>query len=783
MHSPIVVQLIDADCSSNLLEITYIRNYASDTYSESWNLYLPDTSTVLYSSEQFPIIGTTTGTICVQRTPSLQYDLEMISTTTTSKSSLAFQGTYENRVFKSSWKLGRIRLSFYTPVDHEMSWFWTSNYSPDWKTCSTDSWSLTTGTSISSDSVIYFRRSFTGLSNMAAYESQFYYRDGIIAYLNGYEIYRDNMGTGPILPSSKPISSYSSYSYHGVIRNGYDVSESECILSVEIHLPQSVSIQFHSWLSIYASSMPISQTENCYPVPVNHVTYGYYMSLDYLHDYVLDTLVYITYLATDIFFAYEINRAQVNKWEVYEGGGYCPASKATMEGRMTGNDTWTRLRPSFPLRVDELGYYYFSFTQYDYRSYPLYRFTPTDSSCTPVYFWELHPLTCYERYSIQRTLNIYDMTYSLTIGQQVNIVASNADAVGCMSDPSLPGGLAFHECSIVGSPTESVTDLMIQVYWQDDYGTMSQQVTISVTAVDIPKKKSSSLYFVLLGVIIVVLVILLWFGCRSKKKKLPKKSNPSTQPNGSEKVVPPPVPPVVPSSSNSGNVPPNGKGTVPICIPADVPASVQAGIPSVPTGTAMSVPAGGPASIPSVPANVPMKVPASILVNVPPSVPMRNPISTPVTTPMRAPLGSPVTAPLGSPVTAPLGSPISVPIGSPIRAAARSPASIPILAYTNPPIGTPNNYPPSIPRSNSHNSPISSRINPNMNIPTFAPTAISSPVSLQPPSSPSLTTASGHLQSKRSNQGDQVIIDKNGNRINIGSLSTKEVLDLMRNND
>ena len=519
MHSPIVVQLIDADCSSNLLEITYIRNYASDTYSESWNLYLPDTSTVLYSSEQFPIIGTTTGTICVQRTPSLQYDLEMISTTTTSKSSLAFQGTYENRVFKSSWKLGRIRLSFYTPIFHGVFWFWTSNYSPDWKTCSTDSWSLTTGTSISSDSVIYFRRSFTGLSNMAAYESQFYYRDGIIAYLNGYEIYRDNMGTGPILPSSKPISSYSSYSYHGVIRNGYDVSESECILSVEIHLPQSVSIQFHSWLSIYASSMPISQTENCYPVPVNHVTYGYYMSLDYLHDYVLDTLVYITYLATDIFFAYEINRAQVNKWEVYEGGGYCPASKATMEGRMTGNDTWTRLRPSFPLRVDELGYYYFSFTQYDYRSYPLYRFTPTDSSCTPVYFWELHPLTCYERYSIQRTLNIYDMTYSLTIGQQVNIVASNADAVGCMSDPSLPGGLAFHECSIVGSPTESVTDLMIQVYWQDDYGTMSQQVTISVTAVDIPKKKSSSLYFVLLGVIIVVLVILLWFGCRSKDKK------------------------------------------------------------------------------------------------------------------------------------------------------------------------------------------------------------------------------------------------------------------------
>ena len=772
MHSPIVVQLIDADCSSNLLEITYIRNYASDTYSESWNLYLPDTSTVLYSSEQFPIIGTTTGTICVQRTPSLQYDLEMISTTTTSKSSLAFQGTYENRVFKSSWKLGRIRLSFYTPIFHGVFWFWTSNYSPDWKTCSTDSWSLTTGTSISSDSVIYFRRSFTGLSNMAAYESQFYYRDGIIAYLNGYEIYRDNMGTGPILPSSKPISSYSSYSYHGVIRNGYDVSESECILSVEIHLPQSVSIQFHSWLSIYASSHELSSSSICYPVAVEEVHNSYNLDMMPVADFNSSSFISFSSISTELFLVYQVPSSSVNSWRLLTSPTLCPLTSFDIQGRLDMKDEWSESNPSSSYTYSKVEYLTISVQHYNHHHYSSYKLIPREVMCFPSRMYELYPMVCHQPYSVSRSSSLFNERYEMTMGDTVNIVASNADAVGCMSDPSLPGGLAFHECSIVGSPTESVTDLMIQVYWQDDYGTMSQNITMNVM-----NSSRGSLFtiYLIIGVIIVVLVILLWFGCRSKKKKLPKKSNPSTQPNGSEKVVPPPVPPVVPSSSNSGNVPPNGKGTVPICIPADVPASVPAGIPSVPTGTAMSVPAGGPASIPSVPANVPMKVPASILVNVPPSVPMRNPISTPVTTPMRAPLGSPVTAPLGSP--------ISVPIGSPIRAAARSPASIPILAYTNPPIGTPNNYPPSIPRSNSHNSPISSRINPNMNIPTFAPTAISSPVSLQPPSSPSLTTASGHLQSKRSNQGDQVIIDKNGNRINIGSLSTKEVLDLMRNND
>jgi len=279
--------------------LRYTKHSSANSASDIWKIYSPNSDELLYTSPSGVDNTEVTDTFCLSVTPLLQYDLQMYSDNVNTNrqwsydSWLSINGLYNHIAFKSDWRANRIRLSFYTPVDHEMSWFWTSNYSPDWKTCSTDSWSLTTGTSISSDSVIYFRRSFTGLSNMAAYESQFYYRDGIIAYLNGYEIYRDNMGTGPILPSSKPISSYSSYSYHGVIRNGYDVSESECILSVEIHLPQSVSIQFHSWLSIYASSMPISQTENCYPVPVNHVTYGYYMSLDYLHDYVLDTLVYI----------------------------------------------------------------------------------------------------------------------------------------------------------------------------------------------------------------------------------------------------------------------------------------------------------------------------------------------------------------------------------------------------------------------------------------------------------------------------------------------------------
>ena len=503
----------------------YTKHSSANSASDIWKIYSPNSDELLYTSPSGVDNTEVTDTFCLSVTPLLQYDLQMYSDNVNTNrqwsydSWLSINGLYNHIAFKSDWRANRIRLSFYTPVDHEMSWFWTSNYSPDWKTCSTNSWSLTTGTSISSDSVIYFRRSFTGLSNMAAYESQFYYRDGIIAYLNGYEIYRDNMGTGPILPSSKPISSYSSYSYHGVIRNGYDVSESECILSVEIHLPQSVSIQFHSWLSIYASSHELSSSSICYPVAVEEVHNSYNLDMMPVADFNSSSFISFSSISTELFLVYQVPSSSVNSWRLLTSPTLCPLTSFDIQGRLDMKDEWSESNPSSSYTYSKVEYLTISVQHYNHHHYSSYKLIPREVMCFPSRMYELYPMVCHQPYSVSRSSSLFNERYEMTMGDTVNIVASNADAVGCMSDPSLPGGLAFHECSIVGSPTESVTDLMIQVYWQDDYGTMSQQVTISVTAVDIPKKKSSSLYFVLLGVIIVVLVILLWFGCRSKDKK------------------------------------------------------------------------------------------------------------------------------------------------------------------------------------------------------------------------------------------------------------------------
>ena len=46
---------------------------------------------------------------------------------------------------------------------------------------------------ITNSGTIYLRQKFTGVSGMAAYEFTFYQQYGIIIYMNGKEVFRDNM--------------------------------------------------------------------------------------------------------------------------------------------------------------------------------------------------------------------------------------------------------------------------------------------------------------------------------------------------------------------------------------------------------------------------------------------------------------------------------------------------------------------------------------------------------------------------------------------------------------
>lgn len=87
----------------------------------------------------------------------------------------------------------------------------------------------------------YFRRSINGSDFFTADKFRFLYKYGIVAYLNGTEIYRDNMLDGVITHETKYTHSFLYAKYRSSIRNGFEITyPSE--MAVEIHKLDSDSI-------------------------------------------------------------------------------------------------------------------------------------------------------------------------------------------------------------------------------------------------------------------------------------------------------------------------------------------------------------------------------------------------------------------------------------------------------------------------------------------------------------------------------------------------------------
>ena len=114
---------------------------------------------------------------------------------------LELRGINGNRVFTTMMLEGAevsYSLSFYNPIPADPTWKFTNAASGEWKTVgfADSTWSdVNTTTGTASTGVQYFRKSFTGLSGMAAIDLELKYQYGIVAYIGGVEVYHDNMST------------------------------------------------------------------------------------------------------------------------------------------------------------------------------------------------------------------------------------------------------------------------------------------------------------------------------------------------------------------------------------------------------------------------------------------------------------------------------------------------------------------------------------------------------------------------------------------------------------
>ena len=289
-------------------------------------------------------------------------------------------------------------LSLYSPINKYSTWMYTPSALGEWKSISYDdnSWieytvddNTTTG-----QGVQYFRKVFTGINNMAAIEIQLNYKDGIVAYINGAEVYRDNMADGTPSSNTPATGSYTSYGYHGLIRPANDVTVSS-VLAVEVHpmdLTTTRFIQFDGFLSLMAG---LSSTNNCFVVPNDMaVTTTGFTNPTYAITFTRNTAAYLSFPPGSLTFEISGSIPQINSFRVWPYTSPTLSPRVfSIEGAMSTTSSWQTV-----LSISDQTYESSTWAQWDLVSvlpkYPLIRFNGQSSQSGSVYVYELQFLVC-----------------------------------------------------------------------------------------------------------------------------------------------------------------------------------------------------------------------------------------------------------------------------------------------------------------------------------------------------------------------------------------------------
>ena len=420
-------------------------------------------------------------------------------------------------------------------------------------------------------STLYLRTAFSGLDLIAAYECQFFYKDGIVAYLNGVEIYRDNLPKGVLHPFVTISNSYSIADYHKVIRVGNEIKRGENHLAVVLYFqsssPQSTfgktfinrridrentttttttstsgltvsgvgskkgvnekgglrqqhqlsltsnaHINYYSRMACYASSLPFASDHDlCYPVIPPTVIVGAAGPTSYLTDFDLETFFYMTLISSAYYMHYELPPSQVNKFLLFHSVSFSTLTQISFKSRESIQSGWTTEIFSNTLSSIDLlagGQAVFQFPTYPHSPYPQHRIYPQASSGSFNIMVEMIPLVCYQPIERKRVTLSLLPSYTWAVGDEVNVRATDDYEEECFVDGNLPVGLTMTVgCGIRGNLTEVATPYSVIVYWEDELGTQSMKITMEVK----PQPRSSEMSA--LGTIIVVVVVVVLCIC------------------------------------------------------------------------------------------------------------------------------------------------------------------------------------------------------------------------------------------------------------------------------
>ena len=460
-------------------------------------------STVLLTSAAFANNELRTDEYCLNAAPNNQYTFRMIDTYKSSGDSwssgswVSIAGQYGNIVLKNFMTervTEDIPFSLYYPVMKNQQWKMfssTSSIASDWFAVnfSDNNWQQVTLGSVSpATGTQYFRKQLSGLPNMAAYEARFNYRYGIVAYMNGQEIFRDHMADGAVTPATPSSGAFEEAEYHGVIRPASEIESGNSVLAVELHFPSSGenAVDFDAFVASIAPSMQASENTQCFIYPYSvTITSTSGSTSGNIFDYYKTNCYSATSAQMPGMVTYELtgSRAHINGVRVWPYSGYSNAPSAfTMQGAVSSSSSYTTV-VSVSGAIYTTSTYQTFYGLFNSKPFQSYRFSFTSTAgASELKLYEIQPVTCHDL--LPSSIEFQPNSYSVYAKyQEVTIHPTLTEFTGCTISPALPAGLTLNPttCTITGKATVGLASTVFTVssamVGQPYQGTFTLQVT------------------------------------------------------------------------------------------------------------------------------------------------------------------------------------------------------------------------------------------------------------------------------------------------------------------
>ena len=475
-----------------------------------------DGTTKLYTTPTFSSNAERVVETCIKKTANLQYRVSLLDSGKNSWSNGAWvdiRGKYMNTFFKSFLKESteeNYALSLYYGIDKESFWKYNSALEEGWTTYSFSDTAWEDYTYSENSTAIvsgtqYYRYKFVGIPMMAAYECRIRYMYGVVVYVNGNEVFRDNMDDGPVTPTTPSTGIRNPMDYRGFMRTGSDITNAESVLAVELHFPNAIGVNsqdFDAWLSLLAASF---EEENCSVFAYDMDITSSGTSGTKAFNWNKGDYMSMSSIGTDNYLEYSIGNGvvipSVNGVRYYPNtySSKAPLSFSLLGGSSTTTSSWTPV-----LSVsnwDVASKQYSLHMMYGESSfYRAFQFHFTEAAATPMYVVEMQLLVCN---NLPPTEIVFEES-SYSFLAKVDSIVIAPKRVGfshCSVSPSLPQGLTMdaNTCTISGIARSPLNSTLFTVTSALSTGniTGSFELSLSIcegTMIEIKRTYKNSAY-------------------------------------------------------------------------------------------------------------------------------------------------------------------------------------------------------------------------------------------------------------------------------------------------